>query len=94
MKHFATGIVIALLAVATVFVAACGGQKTTDPVEQTETGWQEVAEGTFRMPYEIVDTSAIGKLMIGANCADYVEIRKSQGAFTLVYSRFDRDFAG
>lgn len=85
MKHFVTGIAIALLAVATVFVAACGGQKATDPVEQTEAGWQEAAEGTFRMPYEIVDTSAIGKLMIGANCADYVEIRKSQGTYTLVY---------
>lgn len=41
--------------------------------------------GVFSVPYEIGGTSAIGKTMISANCADYVTVEKTQSGYTLTF---------
>ena len=41
--------------------------------------------GVLRVPDEIGHTSAIGKTMISANCADYVTVEKTQSGYTLTF---------
>lgn len=93
MKKTITFIIAAITVCALVFsLAACGEE------EQVYSGkdaygrsYGEIYDinseetGLFRVPYEIGDTSAIGKSMISSNCADYVEVKKDADKYEFTY---------
>ncbi len=84
-----------ILTIATVictfvlFLTACTQQKTYEGEDEFGRTYGEIYDvdsqptGVFDVPYEILDTSAMGKAMIAANCADYVEIEKTSDGYLL-----------
>lgn len=41
--------------------------------------------GVYEVPYEIGDTSVMGKAMISKYCADYTVVERSESGYTLTY---------
>lgn len=86
-KIFAVAVAVCVLAAC---LAACTtGQKTYEGKDAYGRNFGEIYEvdsaatGTFELPYAIADTSAIGKTMIAANCADYVIVEKTESGYRL-----------
>lgn len=95
MKKITAILVAAVVALTALFALAACGAEVTEPVyEGTDKYGRTLGEiydidsedtGIFRVPYEIGDTSSMGKTMISANCADYVTVEKTESGYTLTF---------
>lgn len=95
MKKISTVIIAVLLALTALIAFAACKDKNKEPVYEGKDEYGrtfgEVYDmdseetGTFRLPYEIGDTSSMGKTMISANCADYVTVEKKADAYVLIF---------
>lgn len=93
MKKFATSVFVVIVAAAAVLALASCKDKEQEIKGTDDYGrvYGEVyavdsqPSGAFNVPYSIEDTSAIGKTMISANCADYVAVERTQDGYKLTY---------
>lgn len=90
-KIIVTVAVILVLVLAGVLAACKEDRKTESGRDAYGRSYGEVypidseATGVFSMPYSIGDTSAIGKTMISANCADYAEAEKTADGYKFTF---------
>lgn len=95
MKKSSTVIIVVVSAIISLLAFAACKDKDKEPVyDGTDEYGRTFGEiydidseetGTFRLPYEIGDTSSMGKTMISANCADYVTVEKTGSAYILTF---------
>lgn len=79
--------IAAIVCVISVCFSACKSQKTYEGEDEYGRSYGGIYDvdsqetGVFNVPYGISDTSAVGKTMIAANCADYVVVEKKDGGY-------------
>lgn len=87
---------LCLILVAVVcLIAACGNDGISDGVKTGEDEYgrvygeiysvDEYESGIYRIPYEIEDTSEIGKSMISQYCLEYVSLDVDGGQYVLTF---------
>lgn len=88
---FAVVLIIAALVSLALFAACKDEEPVYDGVDEYGRTLGEVYDvdseetGKFRLPYEIGDTSSMGKTMISAYCADYVGVEKTSDGYVLTF---------
>lgn len=94
MKKVAVLTAVVAISMALIFaLAACGKAEEDnfsgkDVYDRDLGGIYDIDSeetGVFRLPYEIGDTSVMGKTMISSNCADYVQVEKTAQGYRLTY---------
>lgn len=93
-KRFTAVAVYMILTFVAVAVFACGDSDKSEiraGVDEYGRNFGEIyaldseQTGVFRVPYEISDTSSVGKAMISKYCAEYAEVEKRADVYVMTY---------